>query len=134
MRAALAWVLCLATLVALASGCGDKRESKAVLTSADVQKAFADQGLDLSAFTIGPGIPALGYPASAAGMQGQRVVCEIYDLPSIARGVVITIREKRPGNVSLALRAKNVVVLIDPSATPDDVQGTLGAVVELRRA
>jgi hypothetical protein len=60
------------------------------------------------------------------------VVCEIYDFPVMARGVVATIRKRRPGNVSRAIRAKNVVVTIDPAATPDDVQRTLTAVVELR--
>ena len=62
-----------------------------------------------------------------------RVVCLIYDRPSIARGVAITMREKNPGSVSRALRAKNVEVLILPAATPDDVRSTLSAIAEMRR-
>jgi hypothetical protein len=60
----------------------------------------------------------------------------MFDLPAIARVYVITIRAKSSKNVSRAvsraLRAKNVAVLLDPAATPDDVQRTLRAVVELR--
>jgi hypothetical protein len=101
-----------------------------VLKAADVQKAFADQGFDLEAFTIGPSIPALRYPVG--GEPAQLVTCLIFDFPVMARGYVETIREKRPGNVSRAIRAKNVAVLLDPAATPDAVQRTLRAVVELR--
>ena len=133
MRAAVASVLCLAVLVALASGCGDKRDSKEVLTSADVKAAFADHGVDLAAYDVGPGLPALGYPVGAEGTQAMRVTCLIFDLPAIARVYVITIRGKRPGNVSRAIRAKNVAVLLDPAATADEVQRTLAAVREMRR-
>ena len=101
-----------------------------VLTAADVQEAFANQGLDLEAFTIGPGIPALRYPVGEGAEQ--RVTCLMFDFPVMARGYVETIREKRPGNVSRAIRAKNVAVLLDPAATPDEIQRTLRVVVELR--
>jgi hypothetical protein len=50
----------------------------------------------------------------------------------MARGYVETIRAKKPGNVSRAVRAKNVAVLLDAAATPGEVRRTLRAVVELR--
>jgi hypothetical protein len=129
-------LLALIALAAFAGGCGDSGDSgerKIVLTAADVRKAFQHQGLDLAAYEIGPGIPALVYPVGALEDDAEYlVVCEIYDFPVMARGVVMTIRKKRPGSISRALRAKNVVVLIDPVATPDEVQRTLRAVVELR--
>lgn len=136
MRSLLALTLVLvAALGALASGCGDSGDSgerKIVLTTADVQKAFADQSLDLAGYEVGPGIPALGYPVGAEGTQAMRIACLILDLPAIARVYVHTIRAKRPSTVSRAIRAKNVAVLLDPAATPDEVQRTLKAVVELR--
>ena len=130
-------LLVLAGVAALASGCGDSGaggEPKIVLTAADVRKAFEHQGLDLAAYEVGPGIPALGYPVDAVeGDAELRVACLFFDFPVMARGYVKTIREKRPGNISRALRAKNVaVLLVDPHATPDDVQRTLRAVAELR--
>jgi hypothetical protein len=136
VRPALVVILILTALVSV-SGCrpsGDSGEPKVVLTTADVQKAFEDQGLNLEAFTVSWGIPAARYPA------GERaeplVTCLMFDLPAIARVYVITIRAKSSKNVSRAvsraLRAKNVAVLLDPAATPDDVQRTLRAVVELR--
>jgi hypothetical protein len=128
--------LVVAAPAVVVSGCrdsGDSGEPKVVLTTADVQDAFAHQGLDLASYEIGPGIPALVYPTGALeGDAEYLVVCEIYDFPVMARSVVTTIRKKRPGNVSQALRAKNVVVLIDPAATPGEVRRTLRAVVELR--
>ena len=142
MRKALPYLALLAAIAvaAFASGCGDsgdRGEPKIVLTAADVHKAFEHQGLDLAAYEVGPGIPALGYPVGAEGTQAMRVACLIFDLPAIARVYVITRREKRPGNVSRAIsraiRAKNVAVLVDPAATPDEVQRTLRAVAELRR-
>jgi len=129
-------LLAAIAVAAFASGCGDGGDSgepKIVLTAADVRKAFEHQGLDLAAYEVGPGISALGYPVGAEGTQAMRVACLIFDLPAIARVYVITIREKRPGNVSRAIRAKNVAVLVDPAATPDEVQRTLRAVAELRR-
>jgi len=126
----------LVALLAVLNGCGERGDSgepKIVLTAADVRKAFEHQELDLAAYEVGPGIPALGYPVGAKGTQAMRVMCLIFDLPAIARVYVITIREKSPGNVSRALRAKNVAVLVDPAATANEVQGTLRAVVELRQ-
>ena len=123
-------------LVALAGGCGGSGDTKEVLTAAEVRKAFEHQGLDLAAYEVGPGIPALGYPVGAEGTQAMRVTCLIFDLPAIARVYVITIRGDRPGNsvnVSRAIRAKNVAVLVDPEATPDEIRRTLRAVAELRR-
>jgi hypothetical protein len=123
----------VAALAAFASRCGDTGDSgepKVVLTAADVQKAFADQGLDLAAYEIGPGIPALGYPCAGCG--GVRVVCEIYSFPVVARGVVTTMRKKLSREGYRAVRAKNVAVLTVPEATPEEVQRTLRAVVELR--
>src|SRR6476659_666471 len=128
--------LLVALLAVLASGCGDSGDSgapKIVLTAADVRKAFERQELDLAAYEVGPRMPALGYPVGAEGTQAMRVTCLIFDLPAIARVYVITIREKSPGNVSRALRAKNVAVVVDPAATANELQGTLRAVVELRR-
>jgi len=125
----------VAAFAVLAGGCGDGGDSgepKIVLTAADVRKAFEHQELDLAAYEVGPGIPALGYPVGAEATQAMRVSCLIFDLPAIARVYVITIRETRPVNISRALRAKNVAVLLDPAATPDEVQRTLRAVVELR--
>ena len=122
-------LLAAIAVAALASGCGDKRE---VLTGDDVRKAFAHQGLSLEAYEIGPGIPALGYPIGAEGA-AMRVVCLIHSDSVTASGYVKTIREKRPGNVSRALQAQNVAVLILPAATPDDVRRTLSAVAELQR-
>jgi hypothetical protein len=85
------------------------------LAPADVKEAFADQGLSLASYEIGPGIPALVYPVGALeGDAAYLVVCEIYSDAVTARGDVKATREKRPGNVSLALRARNVVVLVDP--------------------
>jgi hypothetical protein len=104
-----------------------------VLTSSHVKKAFAHQGLDLAPYEVGPGIPALGYPVGAEGTQAMRITCEIYSDSVTARGVVRTHREKRPVGIARALRAKNVAVLLDPAATPDDVRRTLRAVAELRR-
>ena len=123
-------------LVALAGGCGGSGDTKEVLTAADVSKAFEHHGLDLAAHEVGSGIPVLAYPVGAEGAQAMRVSCLIFDLPAIARVYVITIRGDRPGNsvnVSRAIRAKNVAVLVDPAATPDEVQRPLRAVVELRR-
>jgi hypothetical protein len=129
-------VLVLVGVAALASGCGGSGESgepKIVLTSADVRKAFEHQGLDLAAYEVAGRIPALGYPVDAVeGDADYRVVCLIFDFPVMARGYVETIRAKKPGNVSRAVRAKNVVVLTLPAATTDDVQRTLRTVVELR--
>ena len=128
-------LLLLVAFAALASGCadsGDSGEAKIVLAAGDVRKAFEHQGLDLAGYEVAPGIPALGYPVGAEGTQAMRISCLIFDLPAIARVYVQTIRAKRPSNVSRALRAKNVAVLIDPAATPDEVQRTLRAVVELR--
>jgi len=134
-------VRCLALLVlvgvlALAGGCGDSGDSgepKIVLTAADVRTAFEHQGLDLAAYEVAGRIPALGYPVGAVeGDAEYRVVCLIFDFPVMARGYVATIRAKKPGNVSRAVRAKNVVVLILPAATTGDVQRTLRTVVELR--
>lgn len=129
---------CLALLVlvgvaALASGCGNGGDGKEVLTSADVRKAFEDQGLSLAAYEIAGEIPALGYPVGAEGSGAMRIACLFFSDSVTARGYVKTIREKRPGNVSRALRAKNVAVLLVPAATRDDVQRTLRAVAELRR-
>jgi hypothetical protein len=126
-------LLVLIGVVAFASGCGDSGEPKFVLTAADVRKAFEHQGLDLAAYEVAGRIPALAYPVDAVeGDAEYRVVCLIFDLPAIARGYVETIRAKTTGNVSRAVRAKNVAVLVDPAATPDDVLRTLRAVVELR--
>jgi hypothetical protein len=125
--------LVVAALAVLASGCGDSGDSgepKIVLTAADVQKAFADQGLDLAAYEIGPGISALGYPCAGCG--GVRIVCEIYGFPVVARGVVTTMRKKLSREGYRAVRAKNVAILTVPEATPEEVQRTLRAVVELR--
>jgi tetrahydromethanopterin S-methyltransferase subunit C len=88
---------------------------------------------DLAAYEVGTGIPALGYPVGTEGTQAMRITCLIFDLPAIARVYVITIRQKSPGNVSRALRAKNVAVFVDPTATANEVHGTLRAVVQLRR-
>jgi len=121
-------LLAAIAMAALASGCGDRNE---VLTAADVREAFAHQGLSLEAYEIGPGIPALGYPIGAEGA-AMRVVCLIFSDSVTASGYVKTIREKTPGNVSRALRARNVAVLTLPAATPDDVRRTLSAVAELR--
>ena len=129
-------LLAAIAVAALVSGCGDSGEPKIVLTAADVRKAFEHHGLDLAAHEVGSGIPVLAYPVGAEGAQAMRVSCLIFDLPAIARVYVITIRGDRPGNsvnVSRAIRAKNVAVLVDPAATPDEVQRTLRAVVELRR-
>lgn len=128
---------CLAFLAAivvavLASGCGDKGGRNEVLTATDVRKAFEHQGLRLEAYEVGPGIPALRYPVGAKG-DAMRIACLVFGDSVIARGYVKTIRKKRPGTVSRALRAKNVAVLILPAATTDDVQRTLNAVAELRR-
>ena len=132
--------LLVALLAVLASGCGDSGDSgeaKIVLTAADVRKAFEHHGLDLAAYEVGSGIPVLAYPVGAEGAQAMRVSCLIFDLPAIARVYVITIREEIPGNssvnVSRALRAKNVAVLLDPAATANEVQRTLRAVAELRQ-
>jgi hypothetical protein len=100
-----------------------------VLTTADVQEAFADQGLGLEAFTVSWGIPAARYPVG--GGAEQLVTCLIFDFPVMARGYIETIRSKRT-SISRAVRAKNVAVLIDRAATPNEVQRTLRAVVELR--
>jgi hypothetical protein len=128
---------CLALLVlvgvaALASGCGNSGDRKEVLTAADVRKAFEHQGLSLAAYEISTGIPALGYPVGAEGGEAMRIACLFFRDSVTARGYVKTMREKRPGNVSRALRARNVAVLVLPRATPDDVQRTLRAVAELR--
>ena len=135
MTFATAATLVVASCAALASGCGDSGDSgeaKIVLAAADVREAFEHQGLDLAGYEVGPGIPALGYPVGAEGTQAMRISCLIFDLPAIARVYVQTIRAKRPSNVSRALRAKNVAVVIDPAATANEVQRTLRAVVELR--
>lgn len=132
MRKPQPWLALLAAIavVALVGGCGDNKD---VLTAADVREAFAHQGLGLEAFEVGGEIPALGYPIGEAGTAQQRVVCLIFSDSATARGYVKTLREKKPGNVSRALRARNVAVLVDPAATPDDVRRTLSAVAELRR-
>jgi len=105
-----------------------------VLTASDVKEAFAQEGLELAAYEIGPGIPALGYPVGAVdGNAELRVVCEIHSHSATARAYVKATRAKRPGNISRALRAKNVAVFILPAATPEDVRRTLNAVAELRR-
>lgn len=129
MRKAQPYLALLATIAvaALASGCGDKKE---VLTPADVRKAFAHQGLSLEAYEVGPGIPALGYPIGAEGA-ARRVVCLIFGDSVTARGYVKT--AAKASNISRALQAQNVAVLLDPAATPDDVRKTLSAVAELRR-
>jgi len=125
--------LVVAAFAVLAAGCGDSADSaepKFVLTAADVQKAFADQGVGLAAYEIGPGTPALWvYPC--AGCSAVRIVCLIFDFPVMARGYLTTFRGKRTGYLR-AVRAKNVAVLIDRGSTPDEVQRTLRAVVELR--
>jgi hypothetical protein len=122
--------LVVTSFAVLTSRGGDSGESKIVLTAADVQKAFADQGLDLAAYEIGPGISALGYPCAGCG--GVRIVCEIYGFPVVARGVVTTMRKKLSREGYRAVRAKNVAILTVPEATPEEVQRTLRAVVELR--
>jgi hypothetical protein len=127
-------LLAVIVLLALGNGCGDESDRKEALTAADVQEAFARQGLDLAAFQIGPGIPVLAYPTSAAGTQRQRVVCLVFGNSVTGRGYLKTIREKRPSTVSRALRAKNVVVLLGPAATANEVEGTLAAVADLRRS
>jgi hypothetical protein len=133
MRPAL-FLLILAALVP-ASGCGDSGDSgepKIVLAAADVRKAFEHQRLGLADYDISSGVPALGYPVGAEGTQAMRISCLVLELPAIARVYVHAIRAERHPNVSRALRAKNVAVVIDPAATPDEVQRTLRAVVELR--
>jgi hypothetical protein len=128
-------LLLVVAFAALASGCGDSGDSgepKIVLAAADVRKAFEHQRLDLAGYDVGSGVPALGYPVGAEGTQAMRISCLILDLPAIARVYVQAIRSERHPNVSRALRAKNVAVVIDPAATPDEVQRALRAVIELR--
>lgn len=60
-------------------------------------------------------------------------MCLVFSHSVTARGYVKGIREKRPGNVSRALRARNVAVLVNPAATPDDIRRTLSVVAELKR-
>jgi len=127
--------LIVAAFSVLASGCrdsGDSGESKFVVAAADVRKAFEHQRLNLADYDVRSGVPALGYPVGAEGTQAMRISCLILDLPAIARVYVQAIRSERHPNVSRALRAKNVAVVIDPAATPDEIQRTLRAVVELR--
>lgn len=133
-RSALLALLAAIVVAALASGCSDTGDGKEVLAAADVSKAFTHQGLDLTAYEVGPGIPALGYPVGAVeDGEAWRVACLIFGDAATARAYVKSIRKKRPGSVSRALRAKNATVLIFPAATTDDVQRTLSAVAELRR-
>jgi hypothetical protein len=127
--------LVAAAFAVLASGCGDSGDSgepKIVLAAADVRKAFEQQRLNLADYDARSGVPALGYPVGAEGTQAMRITCLMFDLPAIARVYVQAIRSERHPNVSRALRAKNVAVVIDPAATANEVQRTLRAVVELR--
>jgi hypothetical protein len=124
---------CLALLaaIAVAALAGGCRDEKDVLTAADVREAFAHQGLGLEAYEVGSAIPALGYPIGAEGTARQRVACLIFGDSVTARGYVK--RAAKASNISRALQARNVAVLLDPAATPDDVRRTLSAVAELRR-
>jgi hypothetical protein len=133
-RPALLALLAVIVVGALASGCRDSGDGKEVLAAADVSQAFAQQGLDLTAYEVAGRIPALGYPVDAVeDGAAMRIACLIFSDSVTARVYVKGIRDKRPGNVSQALRAKNVAVLLDPAATADDVQRTLRAVTELQR-
>jgi hypothetical protein len=101
-----------------------------VLTASDVKEAFAHQGLSLEDVEILRGVPALHYPVGSKG-ETQRVVCMVLPRPASAR--VYVKKAARAVNISRALRAKNVAVLILPRATRDDVRRTLRAVAALRR-
>lgn len=105
-----------------------------VLAAADVQDAFGHEGLDTATYEVSFGVPAVGYPADAAGTGDMRVACLVFRDSSIAYHYVTTLRNRMPrvADVSRALRARNVAVLVDPAATPDDVRRTLNAVAQLR--
>jgi hypothetical protein len=127
----LALVVAIA-LVALASGCGDKGDGKEVLTTADVEETFADQGLSLEdGGEILRGVPSLRYPGGSDGAT-QRIVCMVLSGPASAR--VYVKKAAGAGNISQAFAAKNVAVLVLPAANTDDVERTLSAAAELRRS
>lgn len=121
-------LLALIAVAALASSCGETKREFHTVT--DVRETFADQGLRLETYEVGPGIPALGYPIGAKG-EARRVVCLVFADSTTARGYLKSI--VGAGSISRALRARNVAVLVTPAATPDDVRRTLRAVAELKR-
>jgi hypothetical protein len=124
---------------AVAVGCGSsspsgnaaKEQGSGLLTTSDVRKAFAHEGLNL---TVGRdkfhGVHYLRYAVDQTA-DGIRVVCFVFADPASAQSYAT--RAATTANIYRALAARNVATLLTPGSTPDERRRTLRAVTALRR-
>jgi hypothetical protein len=119
-------VVAVIALTAAVGGCGDS--GSAVLTTTDVREAFADQGLSLVVYEDKwRGAHFLAYSADGE----TRISCFVFDDPRNVRPYM-KLAAKAKNDVSRALAARNVVVLLLPEAKPDERRRAVAAVETLR--
>lgn len=123
-------LLASVAVAAFATGCGHRSE---LLTTTDVRKAFADEGLSLVPDKDkAPHLHFLWYGRD--GGNEERMAVFVYDEPTGATDARNLAKLwTGAADISEMLVARNVLVVILPRATPNERRGAVRAATALRR-